>query len=651
MAKSIVQMVLLTCSSDFARFNLQRTLLNISRLIRQLGRNTLFLFINSSWWQGIKMLEIALIFRQILTIEQMKIGIFFGGISREREVSFLGGKTAFENLDKLLFEPIPVFVDGKGNFILINQTLMYRPEIRDFYPPQTSLSPTDFSVYIESLSLTEAEEEATIAKIGQRIYPHQFKQLFDFVFLALHGPGGEDGSLQGLLEWYGLPYNGPDVLSSGVSMDKIYQNYLIERTVGLDKKTSVLQKDEFLTGDIAQIFERVKQEVGVPFVVKAPHQGSSIGVAFVKKDDLSIFENAVKQCLFIAEVSENQWKNESEQNKKDLFQKMVNLDEGIGFPVEFQGQIINHPQALSNLLDQYFEESSSPAVITSIHTEDAVLFEAFVDGQEFSCGVIQDAQGRAVALPPTEIVKLEADGVFDFKTKYKKSTTRKNIPIETSLANNQKAQAMVRDCFVALKFGTCTRIDGFLTPDNRVILHDPNTIPGMSPASLIFKQMAEIGFSVTDSLTYFIRQSIRERIRTGKFAVQYNQLLQQLDADIANKLSVLTQNKKIAIVFDDSDQDYAKAKLRFAHFSALGLHKPVGVLKSNGQYFILPTNLMFKEFVGDVEALITIGVHPLIVETRQNAESITKHFMGTLMPDIQIVEILNEADFEVVERV
>jgi D-alanine-D-alanine ligase len=451
------------------------------------------------------------------------------------------------------------------------------------------------------------------------------------------------------LEWYGLPFNGPDVLSSGVSMDKIYQNYLIERTVGLDKKTATLQKDEFLKGDIAQIFERVKQEVGLPFVVKAPHQGSSIGVAFVKKDELAIFETAVKQCLFITEITANYWANANKQSQIDLLQKMVNLDEGIGFPVEFQGQIVSHPQVLSAQLDQYFTQNTSPAVITSIHTEDAVLFEAFVDGQEFSCGVIQDAQGRAVALPPTEIVKLEEDGVFDFKTKYKKSTTRKNIPIDTKLANNQHVQAMVRDCFVALKFGTCTRIDGFLTPDDRVILHDPNTIPGMSPASLIFKQMAEIGFSVTDSLTYFIRQSIRERIRTGKFAVQYNQLLDQLDTRIAARLASLANAQKIAVVFADTEQNYADAKKRFAQLSASGQHKPQGVFSINKQYYILPTNLMFKESVADLQDLVLADIHPLIIETRQNATSITKHFMGTLMPDVVCVSDLNALTFEAIE--
>jgi D-alanine-D-alanine ligase len=70
----------------------------------------------------------------------MRIGIFFGGPSREREISFAGGKTAFEYLDKSLFEPVPVFVDSFGSFILLEKELMYSTEIREFYPRRKVLS-------------------------------------------------------------------------------------------------------------------------------------------------------------------------------------------------------------------------------------------------------------------------------------------------------------------------------------------------------------------------------------------------------------------------------------------------------------------------------------------------------------------------------
>lgn len=65
----------------------------------------------------------------------MKVGIFFGGASREREISFAGGRTVYDNLDKSLFEAIPIFVDSNNRLIQLNWPFVYKGTIRDFYPP------------------------------------------------------------------------------------------------------------------------------------------------------------------------------------------------------------------------------------------------------------------------------------------------------------------------------------------------------------------------------------------------------------------------------------------------------------------------------------------------------------------------------------
>ena len=141
----------------------------------------------------------------------MKVGIFFGGQSREREIAFAGGRTVYDNLNKAIFEPVPIFVDSFGNFILLNWEYIYKGSIRDFYPPATALNKfcygnNQFQVYLESLqgkgplnSLSGDELEEVAAMVGRRIKPEEFQELFDFAFLALHGPFGEDGNIQGLL--------------------------------------------------------------------------------------------------------------------------------------------------------------------------------------------------------------------------------------------------------------------------------------------------------------------------------------------------------------------------------------------------------------------------------------------------------------------
>ena len=67
--------------------------------------------------------------------DKLKIGIFFGGTSREREVSFAGGRTVYDNLDKSQFEAIPIFVDSYNNLVLLDWEFVYKGSIRDFYPP------------------------------------------------------------------------------------------------------------------------------------------------------------------------------------------------------------------------------------------------------------------------------------------------------------------------------------------------------------------------------------------------------------------------------------------------------------------------------------------------------------------------------------
>lgn len=577
----------------------------------------------------------------------MKIGIFFGGPAREREISFAGGKTAMENIDKSLFEPIPVFVDGCGNFILLNPELVYAASIRDFYPPQSYQG--DYRIYSESLGkMSDDDLLAMISTVGTKISPDKFSEHFKFAFIAMHGPACEDGSIQGLLEWYGIPYSGPSLMGSSIGIDKIAQNDLIKLAIGLDKKTTTLTRAYFEANDSARVFEEIKEKVGLPFVVKAPHQGSSIGVAFVKKDAVEDFQKAVKQCLFIREVSENEWNN---VDKHEFVQRMANLDEGIGLPVSLNNEVIYHPAELLEKLDKNLKGAHKVVQLISMNSEDAILIEGFVKGQEFSCGIIQTPNCESVALPPTEIIANVE--VFDFKAKYQSSATRKKIPVDTSLENNQKIQHEVKATFDALKFGVCTRIDGFLTPDGRVILHDPNTIPGMSPTSLIFKQMAEIGMNITDAITYFIRQSIRERIRASKNTFKFQQLLDKLDLAIAERVSAMPNRKKVAVVFggyslENQEDSFIKARKAFGKLAASTQYLPIPIFVTlNGQYHQLPINLMFKEFAEDIVKLLDGSVHPLIVSTRKNAEPITLHFTGKLMEKVKVINSLEGFDFGV----
>lgn len=552
----------------------------------------------------------------------IRVGIFFGGPSREREISFAGGKTAFEHLNKKIFLPVPVFVDGFGRFILLKHGHMYAPEIRAFYPG-AGISPSS-RLYIESFP--ELEKQDIPAETGTLLDPSGFSDHFDFAFLAMHGPDCEDGGIQGLLEWYRIPYSGPGLLGSSIGIDKVLQNKMLSTVTGQQKATGLVTFGEWQQeGGQAAVFERVKSDLGLPVVIKAPHQGSSIGVAIVKDADPEAFRKGVNQCFFVASVSREFWDSSDYRAKMTWAESQADLESGVGYPLYIEDTKIVSPEELIGELGRRFEDGATEQLLLSADFEPVVLFEEFISGQEFSCGCIQLENGEHVALPPTEVIKV--DEVFDFNSKYKPGGTRKRIPVNTSLENNLKIQERVAQAAASLGMDVCVRIDGFLTPQGTVVLHDPNTVPGMSPASLIFKQMAEIGLNITQALTYLVRQSIRVRIRTAKDTVKLTSLLKALDE--AMEVQRNTVKPVDQIVIDATDEAYAQAKKWYSRQCAEDeISAEVYLRKDENKLVRLPVSLLFKDFIEDVAAALDRGIDPLIEDTRRKCSEITLRYAG-----------------------
>src|SRR3954464_13888212 len=98
---------------------------------------------------------------------KIRVGIIFGGQSKEREISFAGGRTVYDNLNKFLFDAVPIFVDSFGNFVELQWQYIYKGTIRDFYPPVEFLpAQSPFQLYAENLeTLDEEKQIALINKI------------------------------------------------------------------------------------------------------------------------------------------------------------------------------------------------------------------------------------------------------------------------------------------------------------------------------------------------------------------------------------------------------------------------------------------------------------------------------------------------------
>ncbi len=580
----------------------------------------------------------------------MRIGIIFGGQSREREVSFAGGRTVYDNLDKSLFEPIPVFVDSLGRFILLDWKYLYKGTIRDFFPPMNTegvaasfRQEIPFQIYVESLAqLPKAELDLLATQVGRLIEPSEFASLFDFAFLCLHGPYGEDGSLQGLLEWYGIPYSGAGILPSSVGIDKsVQQNLMVQAGFQRPKSRELSRSSWFTMADKFAYMHQVVGEIGLPLAIKAPAQGSSIGVSILHKPDLAAFEKAVNRSLFLEEIRLDAWAAYSPEQKEFYLKSFCDIREGIGMPCRVvkgpdEGKEFFLPEILLEWLNKQGAKGS--IILEPFDCEQKVLFESFLHGKEFSCIVVEDDFERPVALPPTEIVK--GNDLFDYRSKYLPGMSRKVTPIDVPHNHIQAIREACCKLFTALQFNVYARIDGFINEEGEIFLNDPNTTSGMLPSSFFFHQAAEIGLNPSQFLTFIIRSSLAARLRTGKKAGGFRAMLHRLDEQILKKADSKDERMPVAVIMGgySSERHISVESGRnvYEKLASSAKYRPIPVFLTGNEdkhlLFVLPISTMLKDNADDIKerVMAKYRAHKSLDLIREEASFITKKYAGTV---------------------
>jgi len=570
---------------------------------------------------------------------KIKVGIFFGGRSREREISFAGGRTVYDNLNKDIFEPIPIFIDSIGNFILLDWQYLYKGTIRDFYPPIDFLptSPNGFQIYIECLgNLSNSEINEIINKVGKKIEPTEFNSLFDFAFLALHGPYGEDGNIQGLLEWYGMPFSGAGILPSAIGIDKAIQQNIFSNAGFVRPERKIINREEWKNNVYkGNLLEKLVANLGLPFVIKPPRQGSSIGITVLNEKDNNVFRDAVNKAFFIEEISAAKWNKFSEGEKVYFIHNLIDIRQGIGLPVWVENEIIYHPEALLFLINNRLKTQES-IILETIDGEEEVLFESFIDGKEFSCIVVEDENNQALALPPTEVVKYQS--LFDYRSKYLPGMSRKITPINIATDQIEAIRTLCKQLFKEMFCDVYARIDGFITQSNEIFLNDPNTTSGMLPSSFFFHQAAEIGLNPSQFLTYIIRTSIAARIRTGKNNNLLKIFLKKLDDKIIHYHTQFLNKIKIAVVMGgfSSERHISVESGRniYEKLSSSSQYQPIPVFltgaEENHELYVIPVNVMLKDNADDIKEKIKSSEnnHPILDKIKTEAAHLTYFYTG-----------------------
>jgi D-alanine-D-alanine ligase len=195
--------------------------------------------------------------------KKINVAILFGGKSAEHEVSLRSAKNIIEALDKEKFNPILIGIDVSGRWLLNRGS---RDLLKSNEPEEIALLPEHKGEMVNFSNLDDAQK-------------------IDVVFPILHGPFGEDGTVQGLLKLAGVPFVGAGVLGSAVGMDKDVMKRLL-RDAGLPIGKFISFKDHENPG-----YEKIVKELGSPFFIKPANLGSSVGVHKIKTK--SQFEKAI----------------------------------------------------------------------------------------------------------------------------------------------------------------------------------------------------------------------------------------------------------------------------------------------------------------------------------------------------------------------
>lgn len=565
---------------------------------------------------------------------KIRVGIIFGGRSREREISFAGGRTVYDNLDKSLFEAVPLFVDSFNRFIELDWEFIYKGSIRDFYPSAAHIPENKGNYQIYAESVQEFSHEELSRPFGRSINPEELSSMIDIAFLCLHGPFGEDGRIQGLLEYYEVPYTGSGILSSSIGINKLIQKKLMKAQGFPGPEFFDIPREAWMNQEThAAWFEKVSQSIGFPCVVKSPTQGSSIGVSVIQAGDYLGFCEAVDKSLFIRRISGEKWNKLNPDERFEYIRSLCDIREGIGIPVKTGNEIIAHPYDLEQYITSHFASGNADILLESLDAESEVMIEGFIEGKEFSSIVIEDETGTPVCLPPTEIRK--GKEVFDYRSKYLPGLSRKITPIQLPIDQIESIRSACENLYKALGFGVYARIDGFITSDGEVFLNDPNTTSGMMPSSFFFHQAAEIGFNPSQFITYIIATSLRKRRDDFKYSGQAGRLLQQLNAALDGEKNNRALKKRIAVVFGgySSERHISVESGRniYEKLSSSDEFEPIPVFLSGNddahELYTIPINLMLKDNADDIYEKIThFSVHPLIERIIERCDFLTRRF-------------------------
>ncbi len=381
---------------------------------------------------------------------KIRVAVVFGGRGPEHQVSCMGGGNMLGAIDRSRYDVVPVGITTDGSWVQVADA-PERLAVTDGQLPTVAAVAEPNAPIVPWSGGGEVATTGLVASAPAQI-PHLFGEV-DVVLPVLHGPYGEDGTIQGLLEMAGVPYVGAGVLASAVSMDKEYMN-LIFKAKGLpvgpyvvvrERDWPATQSGDAQSADALSVeTKRVLDDIadlGWPLFVKPARGGSSIGTS--KARDMAQLHDAI---------------------------------------------------ALARRYDP------------------KVLVEAAIDGVEIEVSVLQGVDG---APPDTSLPgQLLVDGgeeFWDFEAKYLDSASGMAIPAPIPDGAIEEIRRLGAAAFDAVSCEGLARVDFFYTADGQILINEINTMPGLSPASYFQKMWEASGMPFPQLIDRLLQTALKKR--------------------------------------------------------------------------------------------------------------------------------------------
>lgn len=206
----------------------------------------------------------------------MNVGLVFGGVSPEHEVSVITGLQVAAAMDRSQYRPIPIYISKDGRWFTGTELLNL-----EAYKDLEALELISQQVHLQRNPNAGME---LVADVPKKWFGKQLLHIsIDLMFIALHGGAGENGAVQGICESYNIPYTGSGVFGSALGMDKV-----ITKMICRDQEIPVvpfvaLRESQWADHEEERLTEC--ETLGYPMIVKPARLGSSIGIARVATRD------------------------------------------------------------------------------------------------------------------------------------------------------------------------------------------------------------------------------------------------------------------------------------------------------------------------------------------------------------------------------